>query len=256
MDPDQQYTLSQVLGKYYHDESGQPILHNLTHLNRMWNIGDQERYMAQECTMSVTRKEFLRWFEKSNPLRMAVFVYHPFDERFVRLEVTTCELHFDVYKFRVYSGSKHRLFGEAGDISYHTPKNEEKKFYNKEQSVNMFQTALLTVDNWYGDTNKYIVTFDVATLYSILTSRGKCTQMIKNYARNFVLKVFDNFVDKFQTLSFSHLRVYIYGNAFALKIDYIGDIEKFISHNADLKNVKSMVLPLIDEIREVILRLG
>jgi hypothetical protein len=148
------------------------------------------------------------------------------------------------------------LGGPEG-IVYHSNEKGEKVFYTKEESVIMFQTALLTVDDgWYGDTHKHIVTFDVASLYSMLTSRGKCTQMIKDYAKNFVLKLFDNFVDKFQTLLFSYLRVYIYGNAFALKIDYIGNIDELVDYTADVKNVKTMVLQLIDEIRGVISRLG
>jgi hypothetical protein len=257
MNSDQSYTLSQVLGKYYHDESEQPILHNLTYLNRIWNIGDQERYIVQECTTPVTRKEFLRWFEKSDPFRTVVFVYHPFDVD-TKLTVTTGELYFSDYKFKMYSGSKlSGSFGLSEIVGHISPENKEKIFYTKEESVNMFQTALLTNDElWYGDRNKYTVTFDVATLYSTLTLRGKCAQIIKNYTRTFVLKVFDNFVDKFQTLLFSYLRVYIYGNAFALNIDYIGDIDELVSPIADLKNVKIMVLLLIDEIREIISRLG
>jgi hypothetical protein len=254
MDPDQSYTLSQVLGKYYHDESAEPTLHNLTYLNRMWNIGDQERYMIQECTISVTRKEFLKWFEKSNPFRMAVFVYNPFDEEHPRLDVTTAELHFSDYKFKMYSGyTNYRVL--AVPIVYHSPEKGEKVFYTKEESVIMFQTALLTVDElWYGDPIKNIVTFDVATLYSILTARGKCTQIIKDYAKTFLLKLFADFVDKFQTPLFSYLRLYIYGNAFVLNIDYLGDIDELVDEAADVEKVKSMVLQLIGEIRDVISR--
>jgi hypothetical protein len=146
MDPSNSYTLSQALGKYYQGDSNEePTLHNLTYLNKLWHEGDKDRYIQQECTMTVTRIEFLKWFEKSNPQRIFVFVY--VTQPYLHLDVTIGELALGEYIFKMYSGFKRinhegvNYIGSSGEIS----------LYTKQESIDMFHEALLTVDDsWYG----------------------------------------------------------------------------------------------------------
>jgi hypothetical protein len=244
MDPSNSYTLSQALGKYYQDDPNEePTLHNLSYLNKFWREGDQDRYIRQECTLPVTRVEFLRWFEKSNQRRISVFVY--VTQPYPHLDVTIGELDLGEYIFKMYTGFKRTDFE---GVMYIRPSRKTMN-YTKEASFDMLHKALLTVDDgWYGDP-KDIVTFDVVTLYSILSARGNCPQMIKNYARNLVLKIFDNFVDKFETVSFQLLRVYIFGNAFALNID---EIDSLVGGTANIYDTDNLATRLIDDIRNQI----
>jgi hypothetical protein len=94
-----------------------------------------------------------------------------------------------------------------------------------------------------------IVTFDVVTLYGILIARGNCPQIIKNYAKNLVLKVFNDFVEKIETESLQFLRVYLFGNAFALNID---DIDYLVDEKVNIYNKQNEATRLIEDIREKI----
>jgi hypothetical protein len=64
---------------------------------------------------------------------------------------------------------------------------------------------------------KYPVTFDVLTIYEIAKKRGQCVENNKNYAKIFVLQIFDdyvnNIIDKPQMLN-----LYLGYNAEVLKI--------------------------------------
>jgi hypothetical protein len=257
MDPEKSYILSQVLGKNYQDNSNEePTLHNLTYLNKLWHEGDKDRYIQQECTRSVTRIEFLRWFEKSNPQRISVFVYVP--QAKTRLDVTIGKLLLKEYTFNIYNVFKYGNLGgiirnidSPSDVPILSDRPSDRTNYTKQESVNMFHYALLTVDkNWYGGPEN-IITFDVVTLYGILSARGNCTQIIKNYARNLVLKMFNNFVDKFKTESVQFLRVYLFGNAFALNID---DIDYLVDNKVNMDNDQNLAkaTQLIEDIRNKI----
>jgi hypothetical protein len=68
-------------------------------------VGDHERYSQQECSLSVSRQDFLRYFGKSYPGNFAVFVHTDYRES-KRFDVTIGKLRLCDYEFDSYTCNK------------------------------------------------------------------------------------------------------------------------------------------------------
>jgi hypothetical protein len=94
-----------------------------------------------------------------------------------------------------------------------------------------------------------------------LSKRIKCVRIVKNYAKNFVLKIFDNYVDKRKdNPEMSHiLNLYLYVNATVLNVfqnyKYMIDTNAsyFKDWNKYIADTEPMRQELIIKIREKIL---
>jgi hypothetical protein len=120
-------------------------------------------------------------------------------------------------------------------------------------------------DNKY-DIPGYTITFDVVTIYQILSNRGSCVKIIKIYAKKMTLDIFNNYVELLnEPGSISALNLYLRTNAFILGIDeslYFKLLPKF-EYDSDemsktvlenyIADTLGQRLNLIDIIRESIL---
>ena len=101
----------------------------------------------------------------------------------------------------------------------------------------------------------FTITFDVITMYEILTFRGSCVQLIKDYSKRVVLEKFNEYVNKFlYKNAITYLNLYLYYNAEALNIadKYQLLIEEFLSEERDLQDYIIDTQELRDELINII----
>jgi hypothetical protein len=230
------YTITQALGKYNDNDSRSnhlPSLHPLLYASKSAYKGSKDRYSGEECRFPISKKEFENFVIEHNPQQFAIFVKQKIESqnaiKFDSLIIT--KKHTDAYLVK---------------------NNVAKSFYNKDLSVNQMGTmenypvtlfkngklrevsgvldkkdvfAIFTTATPWLQVSKFYspdteISFDIVTIYEILTNRASCTTIIKNYAKEMTLEIFNNYLTLLdQPTSIHALNIYLKTNAYILGID-------------------------------------
>jgi hypothetical protein len=240
-------TVTQVLGKYYQD--GNPAsyslspLHPLVYVNKSTHEGSKYRQIEEECNLFISKTEFRKYLLTYPTRNVGVFLeytFYTYGKRSDRMEVLVIipqGKFFHVPKML----TAHTLYsGNSQDVLFqHGPYKKEAEYYKPEyrysEYVKVTVDQPLTIDNVFliltdpinssdpdifSSKSKYKISFDVLTLYEILTNRGSCVDIIKDYAKKITLKIFDDYVRRLNNVDKIHkLNLYLRINANLLGID-------------------------------------
>jgi hypothetical protein len=207
------YTLSQTLGKYYQQNYNQhnelPDLHDLVYLSKDWYQGDIDRYAHQECDMPITKQEFVRYISKFDKYNISIIKLY-IKNGIARLIVYVISQYEDYNNTIQYMASKYpKQEGSMMILSTRLKQNDIIELPDRKESFAFS-------DSGYDMS----FTFDVKTIYNILTQRGTCPDIIKDYAKDFTLNMFDDWINKLSyTQGITLINLYLFGNASALGIE-------------------------------------
>jgi hypothetical protein len=207
------HTLSEILGKYhqqnYNQEDGLPYLHNLTYLSKDWYQGDTDRYAREECNQPISDSEFIKYFNKEDIVHAVVF---------------KISRSLDYFNITILERKNANTVSENINMTIYSEAHgmRPRRVFDKANlSVNLFSDTIPNED----------IIFDIVTMYNILTKRGKCISIIKNYAKKIISNTFEDIINKLFEKNISYnivmLNMYLYGNAFMLGISgeyaYLGE---------------------------------
>jgi hypothetical protein len=275
------YTVTQALGKYYNNSQKSKYiskLHPFLYASKSAYEGSMDRYIKEECKLSITKKEFYNFVYKENRRTFAVFIKsimpYSISLLFQAFVVTRKESVYLVEKKQYVTdyypdfSISEIIYGQNITI----PKN--KKWQNvtgiplniSDMFLALFASGASDNPQNKFDIEGIKITFDVLTIYQILTNRGSCVKIIQNYAKKMTLDIFNNYIELLNEIgSISSLNLYLQTNAFILGIDeslYFKLLPKFEydSYNMSKTVLENYIadtleqrLNLIDIIREIIL---
>jgi hypothetical protein len=230
------YTITQALGKYYNnnlDSRYVSPLHPLLYTSKSNYEASQDRYAKEECKLDISKQEFYNFVKRGNLRKFAVFVkgFMPvgISLSFQAFVVTQKEFLYLVKKKHLVTYYKPNLLIEQ--IMTFPPEVKIPMNYNwqdvsgiplkiSDMFLSLFATgAAEDPDNKY-DISGFTISFDVVTIYQILTDRGSCVSIIKNYAKKLTLEIFDNYIKLLnEPGSIYALNLYLQTNALILGID-------------------------------------
>jgi hypothetical protein len=192
-----------------------------------------DRYAEEECKLAITKREFYDFVNKGNAQKFAVFIkgFMPYQSSllFQAFVVTQKQILYLVEK-------KHMVTYYSPDLSIEEMKSVSSEVTIPKQNEwsdvsgiplnksDMFLALFATGNAGYPenkfDNPDFIISFDVMTIYQILTNRGSCVKIIKNYAKNITLAIFNDYITLLNKPSSVHaLNLYLQTNAFILGID-------------------------------------
>jgi hypothetical protein len=279
------YTITQALGKYYDNDSDSKYvspIHPFLYTSKGIYEASQDRYAKEECKLNISMREFYNFVKKGNMQKFAVFVkgYMPYQ----------ISLSFQAFvvtqkQFLYFVEKKHRVTSYRDNLSIDQittmPSAVEITKNNTWKDVSgialnmgemfsaLFETGAAEEPENKFDISGFTISFDVITIYKILTDRGSCVSIIKNYAKKLTLEIFDNYIKLLnEPGSIYALNLYLQTNAFILgineslyftlltELDYSSYeendtvLQNYIDHTLEQR------LNLIDIIRESILSIN
>jgi hypothetical protein len=252
------YTISQALGRYAYnsDSTEMPPLHNLLYTSKSAYLGSMDRYRNQECQTLVTTREFIKYLDQ----RFDYLSVFKFSEKHANIRQVELQQSTIMKTQQSYMSDDLVATSAFSKTAAHLWIVEVYRDEKREQSLQKNQLIeLLKLDSMN-------VTYDVFTLYNILTQRSKCVEIIKNYARDMVMNIFNYYVNRYyhdETIVI--LNLYLYGNAIALKLTdmiqhsrtsrYKNLASQFSTFESDIEKYITSTQPNRDELINVIRKL-
>ena len=265
------YTISQVLGSHYPTGGKLSDLHNLLYTSKHAYQGSLYRYSQEECQLPISKQEFMNYFKIKPQHKITIFI-SDFQLKFYSVKMQSVLItsygsdSYGIIKYStLYAGSlypyqTHDIALHGWDKTHYRLNELWDVLFNK-LTLERINNVLVSLDPFTHP--DYTITFDVVTMYEILTKRGSCVQLIKNYAKNIVLSTFDEYVNVLsRDNAIPLLNVYLYNNAevFGIAKDYQPLIQKYASYLSDLQtyiaNTQSLRDELIKIIREAIINMN
>jgi hypothetical protein len=277
------YTITQVLGKYYDSDFSShslPLLHPLLYASRSTYKGSMDRYSKEECSFPISKKEFEKFVIENDPVQFAVFIEEKdFLVNRVRFEAfTIIKKYHDAYLVeakvaRIFYNNDLSL--NQMNISANYPLRlrgnlqEGSNLLDKKEvflSILTHVSSRSQISKFYSPNTE--ISFDVVTIYEILTNRGSCTTITKNYAKKMTLDIFNRYMALLDRPDSVHaVNLYLQTNAYILGIDesFYSTLLTFINYMPDemhesvledyINKTFDQRLNLIDMIRKTILSL-
>ncbi len=226
------YTISQVLGSHYNTESNKlSDLHNLFYTSTDAYTAGLERYRKEECQFPISKQEFMNYLRSHIEGEVAVIITHYNNEvlnmnfSFIgKIENDIIESdtknHDELYYLDKYVGTTDMYFiapaVSVGDKHIYKIDEIFENIFNK--MIYGFRNGIRTSLDPFA-CSECDVTFDVLTMYEILTNRGSCIRLINDYAKKIVLTTFNKYTNILSNNnSILMLNFYLYSNAQILGI--------------------------------------
>jgi hypothetical protein len=158
--------------------------------------------------MPISKQEFARYISKFDNYRISL----------MKLYVEHDSFHLVVYLIDQYGNYNHTS-------KYVASKHPTQANIMMTNIIHFEHNDIIKLPDMYesfifAQSGYDMLTFDVKTVCNILTSRGKCPDIIKNYAKNLTLKMFDNWIAKLSyNQALTLINLYLFGTANALGIE-------------------------------------
>jgi hypothetical protein len=241
------YTIIEVLSETCYYNVGMtrelPFLHNLLYVNKGSYKCSLNRYKREECHMPVGCSEIIRYF-KAKPSRLVIFVVNLgsninstnfVSTTFERLNnhtytIKTCKVPLCEDNIRDFSHTRKRLSCE--DCI-----KKITKIYKKSRSKTVAS-----------------ITFDICTLYNIVKQRKYCTNIVDNYAQNYVKTAFNRYISILSEVKLTRaLNFYISFQCKAANIEQNEYLCRFLAEDkGNLKKycdrTRNIIKPITDNI--------
>jgi hypothetical protein len=226
------------VGKYYIDEhltsDDMPLLHPFLYASKSTYEGSKGRYVEEECRLPISKIEFEKYLFSYPNRKVTVFSDYRLSGGGLRLEAITLILQGNFRRYSVESISAENFAGRYEisvqrapvEMRLRIPDIRGSRYVYPGESMSVHQIfSILTAGTPQGTRGITLspsskISFDVLTIYEILTNRGSCINIIKRYARNMTLNIFNDYVLRFNKIETIHmLNLYLASNASVLGLD-------------------------------------